>query len=67
MSVRPEYHCGHEILYAAGIYPARPANSLEQKDWERLAAVIPSKNGNWMLCKEYNTKRKEITFQKFKM
>ena len=43
MSVRPEYHCGHEILYAAGIYPARPANSLEQKDWERLAAVIPER------------------------
>lgn len=32
-----------EILYAAGIYPARPANSLEQKDWERLAAVIPER------------------------
>ena len=32
-----------EILYAAGIYPARPANSLEQKGWERLAAVIPER------------------------
>jgi hypothetical protein len=31
------------------------------------AFLIPSKNGNWMLCKEYNTKRKEITLQKFKM
>lgn len=32
-----------EILFAAGIYPARPAESLEQKDWERLAAVIPER------------------------
>ncbi len=30
-----------EILFAAGIYPARPANSLKSTDWERLAAAIP--------------------------
>ena len=32
-----------EILFAAGIYPGRPANSLEMADWERLAAVIPER------------------------
>lgn len=47
-----------EILYAAGIYPARPANSLEQKDWERLAAVIPERLSyfievNKMMPEEY--------------
>lgn len=26
-----------EILFAAGIYPARPANSLNEKEWKRLA------------------------------
>lgn len=30
-----------EILFAAGIYPARPANSLNEKEWKRLAVVIP--------------------------
>ena len=30
-----------EILFAAGIYPARPANSLKRAEWERLAAAIP--------------------------
>lgn len=29
-----------EILYAARIYPARPANSLTSEDWNRLAEVI---------------------------
>ena len=29
-----------EILYTAGIYPARPANSLNMEDWERLAACL---------------------------
>lgn len=29
-----------EILFTAGIYPARPANNLKIKDWERLAAAI---------------------------
>lgn len=47
-----------EILYAAGIYPARPADSLEQKDWERLAAVIPERLSyfiemNKMMPEEY--------------
>lgn len=32
-----------EILFTAGIYPARPANSLRPKEWERLAAVIPER------------------------
>lgn len=29
-----------EILFTAGIYPARPANSLTMEEWERLAAAI---------------------------
>ncbi len=29
-----------EILFAAGIYPARPANTLTGAEWERLAGVI---------------------------
>lgn len=32
-----------EILYAVGIYPARPANSINMEEWERLAAVIPER------------------------
>ncbi len=32
-----------EILFAAGIYPARPANSLNLREWEKLAAVIPER------------------------
>ena len=32
-----------EILFTAGIYPARPANSLMQTEWERLAEVIPER------------------------
>ncbi|MCI8639297.1 MAG: bifunctional DNA-formamidopyrimidine glycosylase/DNA-(apurinic or apyrimidinic site) lyase [Coprococcus sp.] len=32
-----------EILFTAGIYPARPANSLKMEEWERLAAVIPER------------------------
>lgn len=32
-----------EILFTAGIYPARLANSLNRKEWERLAAVIPER------------------------
>lgn len=30
-----------EILFAAGIYPARPANCLKRIEWERLTAAIP--------------------------
>ena len=30
-----------EILFSAQIYPARPANSLTKKEWERLAETIP--------------------------
>lgn len=30
-----------EILFAAGIHPMCPANRLKDKDWARLAAVIP--------------------------
>lgn len=32
-----------EILFAAGIYPARPANSLTYADWEQLAMIIPER------------------------
>lgn len=32
-----------EILFTAGIYPARPANSLKSKEWQRLAEVIPER------------------------
>ena len=32
-----------EILFTAGIYPARPANSLDMEEWERLAAAIPER------------------------
>ncbi|MFQ9984895.1 MAG: bifunctional DNA-formamidopyrimidine glycosylase/DNA-(apurinic or apyrimidinic site) lyase [Lachnospiraceae bacterium] len=32
-----------EILFAAGIYPARPANHLSGQEWTRLAEVIPRK------------------------
>lgn len=32
-----------EILFSAGIYPARPANSLDMKEYERLAAAIPER------------------------
>lgn len=32
-----------EILFASGIYPARPANSLKFAEWERLAAAIPER------------------------
>lgn len=30
-----------EILFEARLHPARPASSLTEKEWERLAAVIP--------------------------
>lgn len=32
-----------EILFTAGIYPARPANSLNMEEWERLAVAIPER------------------------
>lgn len=32
-----------EILFAAGIYPAKPAGSLKQEEWKRLAAIIPER------------------------
>lgn len=32
-----------EILFTAGIYPARPANSLNMEEWGRLAAAIPER------------------------
>ena len=32
-----------EILFTAGIYPARPANSLDMKEYERLATAIPER------------------------
>ena len=30
-----------EILFAARIYPARPANSLTEEEWKRLATIVP--------------------------
>ena len=32
-----------EILFAARIYPARPADSLTAAEWERLASAIPER------------------------
>lgn len=32
-----------EILFAAGVHPARPANSLRPAEWDRLAACIPER------------------------
>lgn len=32
-----------EILFAARIHPAHPANSLTADEWERLAAAIPER------------------------
>lgn len=37
-----------EILFTAGIYPARPANSLNMEEWERLAAAIPERISNFI-------------------
>ena len=32
-----------EILFMTGIYPACPANSLTNEEWERLAAAVPER------------------------
>ena len=32
-----------EILFAAHIHPARPANTLTKEEWDRLASVIPER------------------------
>ncbi len=54
-----------EILFTAGIYPARPANSLTDDEWERLAEVIPERisyfiEANQISWEEYlETKGKE--------
>ena len=32
-----------EILFAARIHPARPANTLTAEEWNRLASVIPER------------------------
>lgn len=32
-----------EILFTTGIFPARPASSLQPGEWERLAAAIPER------------------------
>lgn len=32
-----------EILFAAGIHPKRPANSLNMQEWDTLAAAIPER------------------------
>ncbi|WP_124100595.1 DNA-formamidopyrimidine glycosylase [Ruminococcus sp. Marseille-P6503] len=47
-----------EILYSAGICPARPANSLKEEEWERLAAAIPRRL-------EYFIEKNSITAEKY--
>ncbi|NBH70476.1 bifunctional DNA-formamidopyrimidine glycosylase/DNA-(apurinic or apyrimidinic site) lyase [Clostridiaceae bacterium] len=47
-----------EILFAAGIYPARPANSLGMQEWEKLAAAIPERIS-------YFTERNQITPEEY--
>jgi len=47
-----------EILFACGIYPARPADTLEDQDWDKLAALIPKQllyfiNKNEITAEEY--------------
>lgn len=47
-----------EILFEAGINPARPANSLKPTEWERLAAAVPERlsyfiEANKMTPEEY--------------
>lgn len=47
-----------EILFTAGIYPARPAGSLRQEEWERLARVIPERL-------TYFIEKNEITLEEY--
>lgn len=47
-----------EILFRAKIYPARPANSLTGKEWERLARVIPE-------CLSFFIEKNEITPEEY--
>lgn len=47
-----------EILFMTGIYPARPANSLNMEEWERLAAAIPE-------CISYFIKVNKITPEEY--
>lgn len=47
-----------EILFTAGIYPARPANSLNMEEWERLAAAIPE-------CISYFIEMNQITPEEY--
>lgn len=47
-----------EILFSAGIYPARPANSLKQEDWERIAAAVPERLA-------FFTEKNEITWEDY--
>lgn len=47
-----------EILFKAGIYPARPANTLTGSEWERLAALIPERL-------HYFIEKNEITAEEY--
>lgn len=47
-----------EILFAAGIFPARPADSLEKADFARLSAVIPERLA-------YFTEKNKITPEEY--
>ncbi len=52
-----------EILFAAGIYPARPANSLTGEEWERLAERS-SRSGCRSLSEKTKYLRKNIWKQR---
>ncbi len=47
-----------EILFAAGIFPARPADSLEKADFARLSAIIPERLA-------YFTEKNKITPEEY--
>lgn len=47
-----------EILFRAGLHPARPAGNLSRADWETLAAVIPD-------CLSYLIAKNRITAQEY--
>ena len=47
-----------EILFTAGIYPARPANTLKNEDWQRLVNIIPE-------CLSYFIEKNTITAEAY--
>lgn len=40
---RDRKYLSDEILFAARIHPARPANTLTAEEWNRLASAIPER------------------------